>query len=816
VILAPFRRGLLIFAALLAAGTAKAQAKRLVLVKVDGLPADRIEQLLDQTDPQTGRSMLPWMRYIFIDRGAWVRNFYVRGISLSAPSWSMLDTGQHLTIRGNAEFDRFMPQVYDYLNFFPFYVGYAKLQRVDMPGVEVLDQYGIPLLLDQFPPEARYQSMQLFQRGVPWTTLKNSLASRVARPVRELLNEWETGFDLGAGIEEQEEKEITAALADPKILYLDLYIGDYDHTAHLTNDEASQSATIKRLDALLGRLWNAIQASPLAQETVLALVSDHGMNSEPGTYSQAYNLVNFFNSSEGGGHHVVTVRYPLTEYRLMGLDPFVSYVVTPSTESSYLRNQTGYPTALVDPDGNERASVQLRNSDLNAIQILLLQLKRSDLNSNLRAAARGAVLRIIDANRPVWSKTVAQLEEELPALRRAIERQQALIRGDPKLSKMDFHPSANQAPRRHLVTLDTWQTDERGYQEYAAAIQRLLNLKASDLDPARLHIDSLIPKGVMGEPNSLYQLQNYVTGLSPRGLVPTDGGSLDLDRTLQRVNYFTTLAGVRVRNQVQRHLGVEPIDFVAARLPADALAAAIEPEDRPDSDAVFVFGDAQHEALLLSQVREGTLWLKYLPVCGLSEDAAGTIHFTPAPWAAGFPLRLFEDPELRIDDGPATRAAAVSQWLNQWHTEREWFEAIHRTRYSNGIIGLHEYFLRSQPVSVPEVFRVAEQQDWPILRRFAATRRQLVEADLSIFAADHWNFNVRGFNPGGNHGSFLRVSTHSVLMAAGRGVPAGLEVDPPYDSLSLAPTLLSLLGRSPGSDLPGPAIEEITSPRAGP
>ncbi len=73
-----------------------------MLVKVDGLPADRIEQLVRQIDPETGRSVLPWMHYIFLERGACVQNFYVRGISLSAPSWSMLDTGQHLTIRGNS------------------------------------------------------------------------------------------------------------------------------------------------------------------------------------------------------------------------------------------------------------------------------------------------------------------------------------------------------------------------------------------------------------------------------------------------------------------------------------------------------------------------------------------------------------------------------------------------------------------------------------------------------------------------------------------------------------------------------------------
>ncbi len=455
--------------------------------------------------------------------------------------------------------------------------------------------------------------------------------------------------------------------------------------------------------------------------------------------------------------------------------------------------------------------MQLRNSDLNMLQILLLQLKRNGLDVITRAAVRRAALRIIEANRPVWATTVAQLNAELAALGGAIGRQQALIRDDPKLSKMDFHPARNQAPRRHLVTLDTWQTDERGYRAYAGAIQRLLDLKEPDLKPGSIHIESLVPRGVMGEPNSLYQLQNYVVGLSKNGMVVTADGSLDLDRTFQRVNYFAMLARVRVRNLVQRSVGIAPVDFVAVRVPKQALESCLGPADRPDSDAVLVFGDDQHEALVLSRLREGKLWLRYSPVRGLAQDASGTIHLAPAPWDAGLPLGLFEDPELRVDGDPARRAA----WLNAWHTEREWFEAIHGTRYSNGVIGLHEYFQRWQPASIPAPFRVAEEQDWPVLQRFAERKRETTESDFSIFASDHWNFNVRGFNPGGNHGSFLRISTHSVLMAAGSGVPAGLEIDRPYDSLSLVPTLLSLLGRPVGENYPGPVIEEITNPQAG-
>jgi hypothetical protein len=119
-------------------------------------------------------------------------------------------------------------------------------------------------------------------------------------------------------------------------------------------------------------------------------------------------------------------------------------------------------------------------------------------------------------------------------------------------------------------------------------------------------------------------------------------------------------------------------------------------------------------------------------------------------------------------------------------------------------------FQRWQPESIPVPFQIADKDDWPVLRRFIERTRELTESDLLILASDHWNFNVRGFNPGGNHGSLLRISTHSVLMAAGGGIPKGLTIERPYDSLSLVPTLLALLGRLPNPEsYPGPVIQEL-------
>jgi hypothetical protein len=103
--------------------------------------------------------------------------------------------------------------------------------------------------------------------------------------------------------------------------------------------------------------------------------------------------------------------------------------------------------------------------------------------------------------------------------------------------------------------------------------------------------------------------------------------------------------------------------------------------------------------------------------------------------------------------------------------------------------------------------------DASLIQRFQARRRRLAEPDFLIFANNHWYFNVRGFNPGGNHGSLLRISTHSVWMLAGgaeTGVPRKLVIEEPYDSLSFVPTILDLMGlprETPA--LPGRPLREL-------
>ena len=767
--------------AILASTTALAGVDRVVILKVDGLPERFIQRYVTEVAAgrRAGHSRLPWIEHVFVNNGAWMENFYVRGISLSSPSWSMLDTGRLLEIRGNAEWDRYTMRVFDYMNFFPLYLNYARNQEADMPGVELLDENHVPLLIDRFPVSERYQSFQLYQRGVRWRTLGDSLKAHFSgRSVKDVFDEWQTGLSLSSGLSEQEERELIAKLKDPNVRYLDFFTGDFDHTAHLTADRVTLEHTLESLDALVGRIWTAIQSSPLARSTALVMVSDHGMNTAEGVYSQGYSLIDWFTSAAGGAHHVMINRHPMTEFKLKGLDPLVSEVITPSPESAYLAGEAQhYPTAAMDLDGNERASIGLRNNSLNVIQILLDQLTHKKLSGRVRHAALDELFATLNRVRPVWSRNVTQLAQELKILRLQIADQQKLVDAQPKtFTAEDRENGRDLEARREIRLLDRMKTEERTYAAYVAPIERLLALDPADFDPGKFNIEDLVPRKSLGEPNSIHDLQHYVVGPSKEGLAAAEDGSLDLEQSFRHVDYFTALTAIKVRNNVQKAVGPQPVDFIAV----------------PLKDAIWLRRTADRQALIFTRVNPtGKRELRYRPVANLTQDEDGEPRYDRASWASGFPLELFEDPQLNVE---GDRAA----WLDQWHTEPEWLNAVYRTRYSNGIIGIVEALLRD-PVDAPYLER----------------KRELRSFDMIVFAADHWNFNVRGFNPGGNHGSFLRDSTHSVLMFAGgedTGIPKDLKVSAPYDSLSLVPTILNLMGK-PDQTLPGPVIAEIAPSR---
>jgi hypothetical protein len=776
----------------LAAESSFAQAKRLVVVKVDGLSQAVIDRFVGERDSRTGKSLLPWFEHIFYERGTRVANFYVRGLSTSGPSWSLLDTGQHLQIKGNVEFDRLTLHSYDYLNFIPFWLGTAGKVRVDMPGPELLDELGIPLLVDSYPYDERHVSFQLYQRGSRWTTLERGLKNRfLTRTPRELFDEWLVEFDARNIVMEQLERELLEKLKDPRIRYLDFYTGDFDHAAHHNRDRETQIVSLQELDRLIGRIWTTIEQTPQAAETALVVVSDHGTNSDERIYSQGFNLVNLLGSREGGGHHVITKRRLMNDYALKGIYPLVPLYTTTTEDTFYLKGQsTDYPTALVDFDGNERASIHLRNSDLNILHLLLAELQSKKLSPALARAATDAFFATIETHRTDWQKLLTDLQEELVALHHLIERERVLAATQPKQwTKADADAGRDKEARRISARADSWATDELKYTEYARTLSNLLSLKRDNFAAVRLRIPDIIAKGAMGDQNTIRELQNYTVGLAPGGLRLAPDGSLDVQNSFARTNYFSLLGKTKVRNNVQPGVESRPVDFVAVRLPAEHLPGTNGKDFRAD-EAIWLYRGEDKQALILARLeRSGELLLRYVPVANLRQDADGAIRYERAEWQAGLPLKMWEDAKLIV---PANELR--EHWLDRWHTDLEWLRALHLTTYSNGLIGLHEQFGRhTTPAIEADVPGLSLNEQ--LIRRFRRRQRLLVETDLLILANNHWNFDVRGFNPGGNHGSFFRVSTHSTLMLAGgehTRIPRALVIREPYDSLSFVPTILAL------------------------
>jgi hypothetical protein len=307
----------------------------------------------------------------------------------------------------------------------------------------------------------------------------------------------------------------------------------------------------------------------------------------------------------------------------------------------------------------------------------------------------------------------------------------------------------------------------------------------------------------MGERNSIYELQNYVVGLAPDAFVLNSDGSLDIEKSFVQIDYFSLLQGITVRNNVQRGVANHPIDLIATRLSRDLVLPLIEDRDI-DEDVIWVTAGANRQALLLSRHdADGVLSLRYLPISNLTQDANGRLQFKPISWQAGLPLQIFEDPKLHFPGSDRTA------WLSEWHTDSEWLQALHLTHYSNGLVGLHEELARHPLEKLSTNASLSDQER--SMRNFARRKRELVEADLLIVANDHWNFDVRGFNPGGNHGSFFRIATHSIFMLAGgpkTNLPQGFIVDAPYDSLSFVPTLLAITGNLRDDSNPVPELWE--------
>jgi len=654
---------LLIFSA---AAAHSQSVKRVVVLKIDGLPQYYVDRFVNERDPATGRSMLPWIEEVFYKNGTRIPNFYTRGMSLSGPSWGLLDTGQHLQIKGNVEYDRFTLHPYDYLNFLPYYKDYAQSKKVDMQATEVMDQLKVPLLSDAFAWDKKYTSPQLFLRGNDWNLFAGGFVNMFPNDPGDIIDEWTLGLNFRNMTIDQNVRDIAGKLIKgPEIDYLDYYDTSFDHISHHNNDDASRLVELKQLDRLIGKIWTANIASSRADETAIVLISDHGFNSQEKVMSQGFNLVKLLGSAAGGGHHVITKRRLMLNYSLKGVYPLTPLIRTISKDSYYLKGQSAaYSTALLDFDGNERSSIHLRNSDLNIIHILLQQLQDKKLSPDMRSAVTDTLFGVIAKHSREWQQTIEQMDEELDALHRWIEAQQKIIPTlQPKTNKTQPVRQLAERDRRVAVLTNIAIEQETDYRKYLDTLRNLLNLKRENLNPKTIKIAQLIAPGAMGDPNTIYQLQNYVVGLSDEGLTLTADKRLDIAKSFKHVNYLELFHSQRVINNVQRDVSNRPIDFVALRLPP----GRISPWLPKASSVTWLFGGDHSQALILFRMDpDGEKRYQYLPVASLREDEAGKFTLDTAELAPGFPLKFFEDKDLAVTDRAAWLKTRSSGSVNTW------------------------------------------------------------------------------------------------------------------------------------------------------
>ncbi len=793
---------LIILLIFLTADTSSAQnVKRLVIIKVDGISADYLDQYVKQTDEKTGKSVLPWFDEVFYRNGTRLSNFYARGMSLSATSWSLLDTGQHLRIKGNIEYNRLIPQSFYYLNFIPYYADYAMKRRVDMPAMEVLDQLEIPILSDAFPYDRRYTSFQLLQRGTDWDVFAKGFLKLFPRKSSDFVDEWTIGFDFFNTTFNQQERDIIKKIENhPEITYFDFFTPDFDHVAHLNNNTEVHFTVLKNLDQTIGRFWTAIENSKNADETALILVSDHGLNTSEKSYSQGFNIINLLQSRAGGGHHVATKQRLMLNYSIRGLNPFISIVSNESKESFYLQRQAkSYPTVKIDFDGNERAAIHLRDSDLNILQIIFQEVQKRKISKENEKALKKAFFEVRDRRRVDWQKRIIDLDKELEALNRWIKIQEKIIENQPR----EFTPEQiklgkDKEARRIAVQAELARKDKAEYVQYLKTLKNLLALDIENFQPKKLQIKDIIAEGAMGERNSIYQLQNYAVGLSKRGLILDENDRLDSEKSFERVNYFELFKNQMVRSNVQKEIGSSPIDFVAAQIPLEQISGALPENLQADQNPIWIYGGKDKQALILTRTNDDSVKSYfYLPVADLKQNAEGKFSFEIKEWSAGFPLKIYEDENFEVEN------STKKDWLSRWHTETEWLRATHKTIYSAAVINLCEQLNDNLSENYKTVENLSE--DEKMLRRFRNHQRRLTETDILILANNLWNFDMRGFNAGGNHGSFFRISSNSALMFAGgakTGIPRGLNITEPYDNLSFVPTVFALIDKIDGENMP--------------
>ncbi len=812
------------------AQTAPAPAEtppRLIVIKIDGLSPLLLDALMDPDNPEklarlpdpegfrravalfrleTGQQdLVPNLRRYFYEQGVRAENMYSATTTLSSIAWAVIETGQPSVVKRHMAFNRNNGYLRSHLDGFRDTLEFSFRRSRKTNALWELDQSGVSLFSDAFSPLRRYETPGMYYRLTP-TSYLGGLAKAYVTAGQGFSDPWEImrrhlasqveSADWPDFAEEYVANHIAEKILEPDAAGAERY--DYlttnfslDHQQHVDPDPENLVHRMVRLDRRLGSIFRAVERSRRRDSTLVAVVSDHGSEYQPGAINLAWPITRVFRTRALGGHTMATVMAEDAGRALSNPIPGVDYPrIYESPFSPYgeaAGGEKGYSTAFIDNFGNARAEVHLRNNDLNRLHLLLLAREqrrlddagRARLSERLRATVAD-VWRWFQSDHAQYSDYYLGVRAWLPNLK----------------NRPDYYWRDAAARLEDEQELDAAQL--RALSRLAALCQ------AEDplawLEKNKPAISDLIPKRYFGPRNSLYQLTHYTLGLddnlnwvestvSPRGeRVPMD--------------YIEVLSGWTEPNPPLSH-EPNPVDLMVRSLPVEPVQAALVERGWLNSDielkqVIWIVSTAPRnlrrggQALLL-EAADGRL--RYLPVEGLQETSEGRFTFEPA--------NELDPLGLLYDEGFDNGGVPGFWWLREFHEGREWIRAVHNTRYAIAplvfadIAGFHaEPFMDNAEFQAALAGFPSEQDKQRYLRGLRWKYRSQ-RPDLLLWSSYLWNFSSKSQTSGGSHGGLPgAVSRTSFLLWGGRvfHLPVGATIEEPVTTLDIAPTLMRLVG----------------------
>ena len=820
--------GLLGLASPLVAVAATSSAKRIILIKVDGLPPDLMAavafpeeeeflrrlpyraDLLKQIrfyQEQTGRKLvLPNIRHYFFEDGVYVENMFSETLTLSAAAWAVIDTGQPSVIKGHATFSRDTSYLRSHLDGFRDIIDAMKRGESKTAALWNLDQIGNSLMLDAFDWDRTWTAPQVYRRqanrellldgGIRWLTndqegVGDIVESHLSRLVTGI-DYTEFGQEMAGRVAAKKVLE-TGLTGEEQFDFISPLFTLMDHQQHVDPHPENLIHWLVKLDELVGQILFAVEKSQRRNSTVVAMVSDHGSEIDPGKVAYSFPITRVFRTPEFGAHTVKTLLVESAWNALSTPLPGIDFPrVYESTFSPYGKSVNGehgedsFVTCFIDSFGNGRSAVNLRNDDLNRLHLLLLEIKKE--------GGRG----------PRFARIRLMFKDALERARQWLEPDYQLM--------LDYHEGAkdlaeNLAKKADRYSLDVaWRLrDEvKRDQPFLESLGRLMTLRFEPgddgllfddaFDTADFKIGDYIPKQYLGLANTVHQLSRYTMGLD-QDLKWVDT-SVDHQGNRVALNYFERMDHYKAANAPGPGLE-NPYDLIVTRIPQSQIQSSLQEKGlikRGDELRNVVWlkstldgrGGKGAEALVIQRT---DLLVKYVTIQKLNQLENLDIQFEMQERMD--PLGLLQSSEF---EAPAPRAA----WLRDYHHREELEEAIWRTEY--GIAPLTTLDIVNDPVSQfvdnPEFtnflvqFSSSEMKQLylqGLKRKFAS-----LQPDFTVWANSLWNFNSKARTSGGSHSGLKPIVSRTAFVLWGGSdtqIAHGKVIKKVATTLDIVPTL---------------------------